>query len=278
MAFIGKHVWLTTASITVIVCALFAVAFYPRGVDFEKRLAHAADRDRAYDTIAVGIDAQWEEDFADARAQYDAAFDIDPTMYRLRFLMGTLDIQEDRLDDALKHLDAACTIDAQPTDALNSRGVVKWRQGDLRGAERDFGRAIDLDPNWVRPRVNRASVRLARGDYRGAMADYQAAVELDTSDPRPHIGIGIIDAIQGDTQQAEKEFSGVIENSRIQSDILAALYNRARLREARGDSEGAEQDRAEYNLVKDLPEDAARFANPDKKQTTEQKGKTNNGL
>ena len=47
-----------------------------------------------------------------------------------------------------------------------------------------------------------------------------------------------------------------------QQRLLDAFYNRARVREARGDAAGAQADRDEYARLEALPDTAERFARP----------------
>ncbi len=54
--------------------------------------------------------------------------------------------------------------------------------GDLDGAEREFRRALAIDPAFPRLHTQLGYVRLKRGDYAGALAEYRQALALDPAD------------------------------------------------------------------------------------------------
>jgi tetratricopeptide (TPR) repeat protein len=63
-----------------------------------------------------------------------------------------------------------------------NRGLAFKVQGRLSEAERDYSRAIALDPKYAAAYTNRGNVRLLLDDPRGALADYRKAIRLDPKD------------------------------------------------------------------------------------------------
>ncbi len=245
MSFLTRHVWLGTAVTTLAACMLFALFFFPRGIDFEAQLAHAAQRFEGYRLIEKGMAAQAEEDFALARKNYDAALAIDPTIFRAHLVLGQLEIEEGNLESALEHLDESLSMSTDQADAYNSRGVVKWRLGDRRGALRDFNRALEYNNDFDRAQTNRGLARLLTDDRRGAQADFEKSLlarEKLLRVQRAVVGAGIIHALEGRYDQALDSFSVVADVRRPNGAI--ALYNRAKVYEAIGDADAAQRDRA----------------------------------
>jgi tetratricopeptide (TPR) repeat protein len=282
MAFLSRYVLAVATAATIVACALFAAVLYPRGVDFEASLAYAAKRVEVFEIITAGTKAHRAGKRNVARAKYEEALAIDPTVYRGQILLGTLELEEGNLDQAIEHLDRAIALQPTPTDALNTRGAAKWREGDRRGAMRDFDRALRFDPDIKRALINRGLARLAGGDTPGAVADLEKTVALSAK-PSKHatralIGLGVAHAISGDLAQARAELTMVVDDSWSKESILSALYNRARVLEASGDAAGAQRDREEYEVVKNLPDDAERFAVPGGKNDTHGKGKADHEL
>lgn len=63
---------------------------------------------------------------------------------------------------------------------------------DYSGAEKDFGQAIKLEPNWALPVNSLARVFMRRKDYLGAQNCYQRAIELDSTWIFPRINLCVL--------------------------------------------------------------------------------------
>ncbi len=67
-------------------------------------------------------------------------------------------------------------IALEPTfsQVLYDRGLLRWRElGDGAGAEADLTRVLELRPDWAEAWFNRALAREVVGDLPGALADFQ---------------------------------------------------------------------------------------------------------
>jgi tetratricopeptide (TPR) repeat protein len=250
MSFFTRHVWVGTALLTVAACGIYALVFYPRGVNYNAQLAHAADRFRAYTLLDEGVTAQVKGDLALAREKYDAALAIDPKLYRAQYMKGELELAEGNLDEAIDRFNLSIPGLDSHADVLNSRGVARWRENDKRGALRDLNRALRLTPDFDRARTNRGLIRLLDGDRSAAQEDFTLSVESREKAAhawRAVIGIGILHATEGRYQQALDNFSvaAQVEDERG----LYGLYNRARVYEAMGDAAAAQRDREAYERL-----------------------------
>ena len=63
-----------------------------------------------------------------------------------------------------------------------NRGVLASQRGDYRQSERDYGKALRLNPNLVAAYYNRGKDRLAQKDYERAIRDFTRALELNPFD------------------------------------------------------------------------------------------------
>lgn len=63
-----------------------------------------------------------------------------------------------------------------------NRGLAFKLLGKLDEAQRDYSKAIELDPSFGPAFANRGNVLLLRNDLAGALADYRKALELDPDD------------------------------------------------------------------------------------------------
>jgi tetratricopeptide (TPR) repeat protein len=257
MSFITRHIWMATSVCTVTACLLFALLFYPRGIDHEAQLAHAAERHRAYVLLDAGIAAQYAGDLSAARKNYEAALAIDEKLVRAQLMMGELELVEGNVKGAIEHFDTALNRWERQADALNSRGVAKWRDNNRRSAIRDFDRAMALDPNFDRARTNRGLLLLREGDWQRAQQDFEASIKGEeelTRVPRSVMGLGVAYALAGLPDQAIDTFSILVDYPGPIA--LDALYNRARAHEAKGDTAAAQRDRETMKRLEDMGDDA----------------------
>jgi tetratricopeptide (TPR) repeat protein len=63
-----------------------------------------------------------------------------------------------------------------------NRGLAFKLLGKLNAAQRDYSKAIDLDPTFAAAYANRGNVRIICNNVNGAMADFQRALALDPND------------------------------------------------------------------------------------------------
>lgn len=71
----------------------------------------------------------------------------------------------------------------------NGMGMSKVMLGDLSGAERDFSRAIELDPAFEQALLNRGLLRLELNSPRGAADDFARALRLNPSSDQAREGL-----------------------------------------------------------------------------------------
>ncbi len=67
-------------------------------------------------------------------------------------------------------------------EAFNERAISRWELGDEHGAIADLDEAIRIDPHNARAFVDRGYFREALGDVEGSEADFQRADELSEGD------------------------------------------------------------------------------------------------
>jgi tetratricopeptide (TPR) repeat protein len=98
-------------------------------------------------------------------------------------IRSSVQIGRGELSEALETLDVLISdVMPQMLAAHNSRGAVKYRLGDLKGAHADYTRALEIDPSSRAVRLNRAHVEEALGDWKAAVSDYDVLIERDHRD------------------------------------------------------------------------------------------------
>jgi S1-C subfamily serine protease/tetratricopeptide (TPR) repeat protein len=68
-----------------------------------------------------------------------------------------------------------------------SRGLIKFRAGDYKGAVADLDRSTNINPNFVEGYAARAAVKGSLKDYRGAFTDADRAIKINPKYAFAHI-------------------------------------------------------------------------------------------
>jgi tetratricopeptide (TPR) repeat protein len=71
------------------------------------------------------------------------------------------------------------TYDPEEIDALVSKGMEQYEDGDLTGAKASFERALELNPNSLEGMMNLCAVQEAEGDLNAASASNQKAIAIN---------------------------------------------------------------------------------------------------
>jgi len=265
MTFRVGRLWQITAAATIAACFAFGIVFYPRGVSYEERYAFAAQRKKAYDTMAEGRLLHDDKKFDEAEAKFREAIALDPAIGSPHYLIGTQLLEQERYEAAIQEFDLALQLDRRYEHIMNNRGVARMHLGDLDGAMRDFTAAIDKRA-WIRgPRANCGFIRLHRGEFAKAIEDFDAEMarfEKPSDAVEVYIGRGIARASMGDLAGAEEDLTTAVEWAGGKRHLLPALKNRAILREKAGNASGAQADWAEFNRLKDLSKESKEFERP----------------
>lgn len=139
------------------------------------------------------------------------------------------------------------------------RGLAQRDQKNCRAAVADFGRAIELQPDYFQALYQRGNCRQVLGDYAGAVADYSRAVALPgriDARFRAYYARGDAHRRLGELEPAYADYTQVIA---LRTDT-AALRSRAWVSFYRGRWNEAYQDVAKYVHDTEAKEPDAAFA------------------
>ncbi len=101
-----------------------------------------------------------------------------------QFNSGVGFIKEQRLADALTHLQKAIKIYPKFASAHVNLGLVYLAQENTAEARKEFERCIQLDDKFSRPLVQLGSLEMSRKDYASAEAHFEKASSLTPSNPQ----------------------------------------------------------------------------------------------
>ena len=117
-----------------------------------------------------------QKDYARARQQYDHLLSVDAGNYEAHFNLGWLDAREQRLNDAIKHLQAAIAVRPKDAPARNALGGLYLRTSKLAEAEAELTEAARLDPKSPWAFYNLGLVSKMKGDRQNAAKYFKQAL------------------------------------------------------------------------------------------------------
>jgi serine/threonine-protein kinase len=106
--------------------------------------------------------------------------------------MGTYSVQQPRtaLAHALIASKRALALDPDLAEAHTSLALIALADWNWPEAEREFIRALELDPTQVLPRIYHSWLMVLQGDAAGAMLEARTAQELEPLSPLVNAGAG----------------------------------------------------------------------------------------
>jgi len=93
---------------------------------------------------------------------------------------------------------------------LNGRGLAREKANDPAAAEKDYTKAIHLNPAYATAYNNRGTIRFLRQDYVLALADYERAIDLDPRMVEAHFNRGLVRLHMGSYGEAADDFDRVL--------------------------------------------------------------------
>ncbi len=166
--------------------------------------------------------------------------------------LGTALDQQGRLDEAVKHFEAALRIRPAYAQAHNNLGVALDKQGRGDLALDHYLEALHLNPNYAEAHNNLATVLEKQGRIEDATRHYRLALMLRPGFAAAHHNLGVALGHQGHVDEAVQELRAAL---RLQPDYLEAHNDLGVLFEKQGRLDEAI---AEYAQVLRLKPEFAR--------------------
>ena len=129
---------------------------------------------------------------------------------------GVTMTERDRYDLAYDCFDRAVTLKPNYSEALNNRGAVKLRRGDVAGGLADASRAIALNERYRDAYRNRSIAYSMLGEYERVIPESRRAIELDPTNPttcEEYAAIGEAEQMLGRHREAISDYDEAIRTT-----------------------------------------------------------------
>ena len=93
------------------------------------------------------------------------------------------------------------------------KAVEQYQNNDLDQAIAEFGKAIEMDPNYAEAYAFRGRLYAVKKEYRLADDDLDQAIKINPKLPNPYAVKAVLHARQGNFKQAIEEYNKAIEIS-----------------------------------------------------------------
>jgi tetratricopeptide (TPR) repeat protein len=93
--------------------------------------------------------------------------------------LALLQLESGQYAEAILNFDTAILIEPKDGELLVSRGLAKEKLNDLKGAMRDYTRAIQLDEQWPKAWFMQGNIFLKQNQLNEALENYSMAISLD---------------------------------------------------------------------------------------------------
>jgi tetratricopeptide (TPR) repeat protein len=199
-----------------------ALADLDRAINLE---AGRASPDLAEDHLERGRILHRRKEYDAALGAYDAAVAVQPHYPRAQRLRAEALLERSRLPEALEALDACLQHGAADADAFRARAAVRTRLGQYPGAQTDYTRALELEPDAATFAARGWTFLVAEAPSL-ALPDFQAALRLDPELGEAYSGRGYARVLLGQYRPAVADAEEALRHGSISPRLL---YNAARI-------------------------------------------------
>lgn len=216
----------------------------PTALRLADLLAQSGDSDQARETLGAALNLapssaailyrlgrlESSRDLAVAQVHLEKALEVEPHYREARYALASVHRSAGRTNEADEQLklyrdsdptprrhyadpllDALISIKTNSAQRAFNEGRARHNHGDLEGALRAFGDALEIDPGHAQAHANMIAVHGQMGNREQASLHYRRSVELDPSIAEAHYNIGVTRHLAGDFVGAAEAFRKTLE-------------------------------------------------------------------
>ena len=99
----------------------------------------------------------------------------------------------------------SCTSKEKQAEKHFKKGFEYQDQGNLDKALEEYGKALQLNPNYTQVYTNVGTVYLEKKDYDKAIQQFKKVIELNYWDRKAHYNLGLVYLYKGEVEKAKEE-------------------------------------------------------------------------
>jgi tetratricopeptide (TPR) repeat protein len=103
------------------------------------------------------------------------------------------------------------SINSNP-EAANNLGVLHYEQGNLLEAERYYGKALAVRPDYINARDNMIAVKMELGKYAEAVRHLKVSLRIRPNNARGHFDLSIALTRMGNTREAAPHYRTAVRS------------------------------------------------------------------
>jgi len=176
-----------------------------------------------------GIARQARGDLDGALADYDRSIRLRPKVASTYSNRGTVHHLKGDLEEPSPITPGRRNSIRASPKLMEDRGNARMTKGDAEGALADYGRAIELKPNFATAYFNRAFVFREKGNLYRALTDYNQAILLNPRYPDAWALRGSLKLRMDQEAEAQEDFDQCLRSKPILKASLETLIQEQRL-------------------------------------------------
>ena len=185
---------------------------------------------------SLGAIYQKQEKYDDALTKFKTSLTLDPNYYPAHYYIGEIHLKKENYGEAFQSFEAAQALNQKWEYPVYGIGLVYFAQGSLNQARATFERAIQNNRKFAPAYIKLGQVLAKEGFFDEALKEYQKSAENQPYTAEDVFDLAIIFAEGGNTNGATQLYRRTIE---IEPTHAQAHYAIAEMLYAQGDTNTA---------------------------------------
>jgi protein O-mannosyl-transferase len=160
--------------------------------------------------------------WANSQRLWQRALDVDPANYYAHNSLGSMALDEGRIDDAIRRFTDAVRFGPDYPEAYNNLGLALARRGQNDAAMAQYRTALQINPGLAEAHDNLGAALAAKGSTAEAVGEYETAIRMKPGVALFHENLGKALASRGSVPEAIAQFE---EALRLQPTLASAHGN-----------------------------------------------------
>jgi len=170
--------------------------------------------------IRAGTNLALSDPQATNLLQEEVEIDIDKSSEHLT--RGNDLLQRSKLLEAIEQFQLAIKFNPEDEDLYYNLAIAQQRIGDTQAAKTNYGKALDLYPDYVEALNNLGNILVNEGNFSEAVVCFEKALQHDDKNPSTHNNLGTAFARQKKYAHSLAHFEAAVQ---LRPDYADAQFN-----------------------------------------------------